>query len=164
MTHEADVAVEEAEEAAGQPRTVEHEYTLNWAPILKHLGASLLVSTYQAGKVVVVNFWATWCVPCIQEIPSFNKLHKEFGGQGVAVVGVSMDEEGAERVQPFLKKHPMEYTVALGSPEMNQQYKLDSLPVTLVFDRSGKQVKRFEGFLKEDDLQAAVKQALAPKI
>ena len=117
-----------------------------------------------AGKVVVVNFWATWCVPCIQEIPSFNKLHKEFGGQGVAVVGVSMDEEGAERIEPFLKKHPMEYTVALGSPEMNQQYKLDSLPVTLVFDRSGKQVKRFEGFLKEDALQAAIKQALAPEI
>ncbi len=55
MAQEANVLVEEAEEATSQPRSVEHEYTLNWAPILKHLGASLLVSTYQAGKVVVVS-------------------------------------------------------------------------------------------------------------
>jgi thiol:disulfide interchange protein DsbD len=113
-----------------------------------------------AGKVAVVNFWATWCVPCIQEIPSFNKLHRDFAGKGVLVVGVSMDEEGKERVEPFLKKHPMEYTVGLGSEALNQQYRLDQLPVTLVYDKSGKQLKRFEGFLKEDELLGAVKQAL----
>ncbi len=112
------------------------------------------------GKVVVVNFWATWCVPCIQEIPGFNKLHRELAGKGVVVVGVSMDEEGAGRVAPFLKKHPMEYTVALGSQALNKQYGLDSLPVTVVFDRAGKQVKRFEGFTPEQELQAAVQQAL----
>jgi thiol:disulfide interchange protein len=109
-----------------------------------------------AGKVVVVNFWATWCVPCIQEIPSFNKLHRELAAKGVAVVGISMDEEGLERVTPFLKKHPMEYTVALGSESLNQPFKLDQLPVTLVYDRTGKQAKRFEGFTSEKDLLAAV--------
>jgi thiol:disulfide interchange protein DsbD len=114
-----------------------------------------------SGKVVVVNFWATWCVPCIQEIPSFNKLHTELGPKGVVVLGVSMDEEGAALVQPFLKKHPMNYTVALGSEAISKQYGLgDLLPVTLVFDRSGKQVKRFEGFTSEADLQAAVQNAL----
>jgi thiol-disulfide isomerase/thioredoxin len=112
------------------------------------------------GKVAVVNFWATWCVPCIQEIPSFNKLHREFADKGVQVVGISMDEEGKERVEPFLKKHPMEYTVALGSEALNKQYQLDQLPVTLVYDKSGKQIKRFEGFLKEEELLAAVKEAL----
>jgi thiol:disulfide interchange protein len=112
------------------------------------------------GQVAVVNFWATWCVPCIQEIPSFNKLHREFASKGVQVVGVSMDEEGRERVEPFLKKHPMEYTVALGSEALNKQYSLDQLPVTLVYDKTGKQVKRFEGYLKEEELLAAVKQAL----
>ncbi len=113
-----------------------------------------------SGKVVVVNFWATWCVPCIQEIPSFNKLHKDFAAQGVAVLGISMDEEGAARVQPFLKKHPMDYPVGLGSETLSKQYNLDQLPVTLVFDRTGKQVKRFEGFTAEADLLSAVKQAL----
>jgi len=112
------------------------------------------------GKVVVVNFWATWCVPCIREIPSFNKLHREFASRGVAVLGVGMDEAGAELVRPFLKKHPMDYVVALGSEALSTQYKLDLLPVTLVYDRSGKQVKRFEGFTPEAELLAAVQQAL----
>jgi thiol:disulfide interchange protein DsbD len=114
-----------------------------------------------SGKVVVVNFWATWCVPCIQEIPGFNKLHQQLGGKGVVVLGVSLDEEGAERVRPFLKKHPMDYLVALGSEAVSKQYGLgESLPVTIVFDRSGKQVKRFEGFTAEDALQAVVQQSL----
>lgn len=114
-----------------------------------------------SGKVVVVNFWATWCVPCIQEIPSFNKLHQDLGPKGVVVLGISMDEGGASLVPPFLKKHPMNYTVALGSESISKQYSLgDLLPVTLVFDRTGKQVKRFEGFTSEADLQAAVQSAL----
>ncbi len=113
-----------------------------------------------SGKVAVVNFWATWCVPCIQEIPSFNELHQEFAAKGVAVVGVAMDEDGADLVKTFLKKHPMNYTVALGSADLTSQYKLDELPVTLVFDRQGRQIKRFEGFLKKDELLAAVRQAL----
>jgi thiol:disulfide interchange protein DsbD len=112
------------------------------------------------GKVVVVNFWATWCVPCIREIPSFNKLHQDFASKGVAVLGIGMDEEGAEQIKPFLTKHPMQYAVGVGSSEMNEKYKLDSLPVTLVFDRSGKVVKRFEGFTPEDELVTAVRSAL----
>ena len=122
-------------------------------------GGALDTSAF-GGKVVVVNFWATWCVPCIEEIPGFNKLNQQLGGKGVVVLGVSMDEEGAERVRPFLKKHPMDYLVALGSEAVSKQYGLDELPVTIVFDRSGKQVKRFEGFTAEDALRAGVRQAL----
>jgi thiol:disulfide interchange protein DsbD len=114
-----------------------------------------------AGKVTVVNFWATWCVPCIQEIPGFNKLHRDYTPKGVTVVGVAMDEEGAARVKPFLAKHPMEYTVALGNDALKQEYKTDDgLPITVVFDRSGKEIKRFTGYLSEPDLLAAVQAAL----
>jgi thiol:disulfide interchange protein DsbD len=122
-------------------------------------GGALDTSAF-SGKVVVVNFWATWCVPCIEEIPGFNKLNQQLGAKGVVVLGVSMDEEGAERVRPFLKKHPMDYLVALGSEAVSKQYGLDELPVTVVFDRSGKKVKRFEGFTSAEALQAAVQQAL----
>ena len=112
------------------------------------------------GKVIVVNFWATYCGPCIKEIPSFNQIHKDYASKGVAVIGVGMDEEGATLVAPFLKKHPMDYQVALGDAALNKEYNLEALPVTLVFDRSGKQVKRFEGLTPEDELRAAVGQAL----
>ena len=65
------------------------------------------------GKVAVVNFWATWCVPCIKEIPSFNRLNDELSGRGLVVLGVSMDEDGgAPLVQSFLKDHPMKYALA----------------------------------------------------
>jgi thiol:disulfide interchange protein DsbD len=112
------------------------------------------------GKVVVVNFWATWCVPCVEEIPGFNSLHREFGAKGVVVLGVAMDDEGKQIVQPFLKKHPMDYPVALGSDDLNNKFGLDGYPVTLVFDRSGKRVKRFEGLVGEAALQSAVRQAM----
>jgi thiol:disulfide interchange protein DsbD len=131
-----------------------------WLPTASTLQGGVMDTSWASGKVVVVNFWATWCVPCIQEIPSFNKLHKEFAAQGVAVLGISMDEEGAARVQPFLKKHPMEYPVGLGGTALTEKYQLDELPVTLVFDRAGKQVKRLVGFTAERDLLSAVKQAL----
>jgi len=108
----------------------------------------------------VVDFWATWCVPCVQEIPGFDKLNQQFGPQGVAVVGVAMDDDGRESVEPFLKKHPMQYRVALGTPDLNKKFKLESLPVTMVFDRAGRLVKRFDGFTDEAQLEAAVRQAM----
>jgi thiol:disulfide interchange protein len=112
------------------------------------------------GKVTVIDFWATYCVPCIREIPSFNLIDKEYGAKGVLVVGVAMDENPSI-VPPFLKKHPMEYQVALGTQAMFQQYSLEGLPVTLVFDKSGKQVKRFEKqVIKDADLKAAVQAAM----
>jgi thiol:disulfide interchange protein len=113
-----------------------------------------------SGKVVVVNFWATWCVPCIQEIPGFNKLNKVLSAKGVSFLGVSMDEDGPDKVKSFLKKHPIEYPVAMGSERLNDPFRLDQLPVTVVFDRNGKVAKRFEGFTAEADLEQAIRALL----
>jgi hypothetical protein len=77
------------------------------------------------------------------------------------VLGISMDDEdAAAKVKRFLAKHPMQYPVALGSDKVGEQFQLANYPVTLVFDRSGKQVERFEGFTPEAKLDAAVKTAL----
>jgi thiol:disulfide interchange protein len=112
------------------------------------------------GKVVVLDFWATWCVPCIQEIPTFNRIHEQLASKGVAVLGVSLDEDGATVVKPFLQKHPMKYPVAVGPQELYQKFQIQQLPTTLVFDRTGKLLKRFEGFTPEKSLEQAVNAAL----
>lgn len=128
-------------------------------PQVTRLDGSPLSTADLGGKVVVVNFWATYCIPCIGEFPFFNKLYHQFASQGVAFIGVSMDEE-TTKVPDFLKKHPIDYTVAVGSDAILKQYKLeDGLPVTLIYDKSGRQVKRFDGATKEPDLLAAIQQA-----
>jgi thiol:disulfide interchange protein len=129
-------------------------------PEVSKLDGSPFDSAALRGKVVVVDFWATWCVPCVQEIPGFNQILHSFGSRGVTVLGVSMDEDGAAAVQPFLKKHPMEYTVALGPQPLFKQFSIDELPVTVVFDRNGKIAKRFDGFTKQEEIEAAVQAAL----
>jgi thiol:disulfide interchange protein DsbD len=126
--------------------------SLDGAPFRSLDGAAISPSDWK-GKVVVLNYWATWCVPCRSEIPEFNRMHADL--KGVEVVGISMDEDGAESVKPFLEKIPMNYTVGLGTGSLPQ------LPVTVVLDRSGKTVQRFEGIAKAEEIRAAVAKAQA---
>jgi thiol:disulfide interchange protein len=107
------------------------------------------------GKVVVLNYWATWCVPCRSEIPEFNKIHDELGAQGVEVVGISMDEDGAAAVKPYLAKNRMDYTIGLGSGSM------DTLPITVVLDRKGNTVERFDQLATPAQIRAAIAKAQA---
>ena len=118
-------------------------------------------TTALEGKVVVVDFWATYCVPCLKEIPTFNRLHEQLADRGVVVLGVSMDVDGgAPLVESFLKQHPMKYRVALGSENMTGVFHVNQLPTTVVFDRHGKTLQRFEGYTPADKLESVVKTAL----
>lgn len=113
-----------------------------------------------AGKVVLVDFWATWCLPCLKEFPEFNRLRKEYEAKGLVVVGVAADEEGAAKVKPYLKEHRMDYLVGLASPQQRKKFDLETLPLTIVYDRSGKAVKQFVGLTGGPEIEAAVKSAL----
>ncbi|MGA3042164.1 MAG: cytochrome c biogenesis protein CcdA [Bryobacteraceae bacterium] len=113
------------------------------------------------GKVVVVDFWATYCVPCLKEIPTFNRVQAQYADRGVVVLGVSMDTDGgAPLVESFLKKHTMKYRVLLGSEKTTDLFHVGPLPTTLVFDRRGKALQRFEGYTPADALESVVKTAL----
>jgi cytochrome c biogenesis protein CcmG/thiol:disulfide interchange protein DsbE len=91
------------------------------------------------GKVVLLDFWATWCGPCKIEIPWFIDLERQYKDQGFAVLGVSMDEDGWGAVKPYVQKMKMNYRVLLGNDDVSTAYGgLDSLPTTLLIDRQGK--------------------------
>jgi thiol:disulfide interchange protein DsbD len=133
-------------------------------PQLTTLEGTPLDTVALGGKVVVVNFWATWCVPCVAELPTLNKVNRDFASKGVAVIGIDAigddNPDTADKVRHFLTKHPIDYTVALGGPTLAARYRVESRPVTIVFDRAGKEVKRFDESLTEQDLLAAVRKAL----
>jgi peroxiredoxin len=90
------------------------------------------------GKMVVLNFWATWCGPCKAEIPWFVEFESKYKGMGFAVLGVSMDEDGWKAVRPFLEQAKMNYAVMLGDEATAAKFGgIDSLPQTFLIDRQG---------------------------
>jgi cytochrome c biogenesis protein CcmG/thiol:disulfide interchange protein DsbE len=101
-------------------------------------GSAVKLSDYR-GKVVLLNFWATWCGPCTLEIPWFIEFEREYKTQGLAVVGVSMDEDGWKAIKPYMDAHKMNYRVLLGDDSVSQLYGgVDSLPTTFIIDRAGR--------------------------
>ncbi len=99
-----------------------------------------------AGKVTVLNFWATWCPPCRGEIPDFIALQNQYKDQGLVVVGVSLDQGGAGVVSSFAKSQGMNYPVVMGTDDVAALYgDIQAIPTTFVIDRSGKVVAKHEG-------------------
>jgi len=115
------------------------------------------------GKIAVVDFWATWCVPCLSEIPMFNQLKKDYQAKGVEVIAISLDEEGASKVRPFLKEHPMDYIQAIGDQGTADAFHVDAstLPVTLLIDKQGRIRFRHVGITKKDVLEGELNQLTA---
>jgi thiol-disulfide isomerase/thioredoxin len=114
------------------------------------------------GKVVLVDFWATWCVPCLSEIPMFNQLKKDYQPRGVEVIAISLDEEGAAKVKPFLKVHPMDYIQVIGDQSTAAAFNVDdsTLPVTLLIDKQGRIRFRHVGITTKDVLEAGISKLL----
>ena len=101
-------------------------------------GTAVKLSDYR-GKVVLLNFWATWCGPCTLEIPWFIEFEQQYKTQGFAVIGVSMDEEGWNAIKPYMAAHKMNYRVLLGDDSVSQLYSgVESLPTTFLIDRKGR--------------------------
>jgi thiol-disulfide isomerase/thioredoxin len=105
------------------------------------------------GKVLLLNFWATWCPPCQDEIPELKALHDDYGKSGFSVVGVTVfyDAIGASGVKQWVRDNPLGYPVLLATPEVVQAYGgIQSVPTSLLIDRRGKVVKRWVGGLSQD--------------
>ncbi len=131
----ADTHSQKASDQAGQQvsRKPAPDFTLKDAN-----GNDLKLSQLR-GKVVLLNFWATWCGPCAMEIPWFVEFEQQYRSQGLEIVGVSMDEDGWKAVKPYVQEHKMNYRVLLGDESVGQLYGgVDSLPTSFLIDRDGK--------------------------
>ena len=115
------------------------------------------------GKVVIIDFWATWCLPCISEIPMFNDLNKQYKADGLELIAVSLDEQGAAIVKPFLKEHPTNYTQAIKDEKTAEMFKVNesALPIALIVDKQGRIRFRHVGRTEKDVFEAEIKQLLA---
>jgi len=101
-------------------------------------GKTVHLSDYK-GKVVLLDFWATWCAPCKVEIPWFMEFEQQFKDKGFAVLGVSMDEDGWTVIKPYLQQLKINYRIVLGNDKVGDQYGgVDSLPTTFLIDRQGR--------------------------
>ncbi len=123
-------------------------------------GQPVKLSDYR-GKIVLLNFWATWCGPCKMEIPWFIEFEQKFKDKGFAVLGVSMDEEGWEVVKPYLEKQKVNYRVVVGDDSIAQAYGgVDSLPTTFLLDREGKIASLHIGLVSKSNYQNEIEDLL----
>jgi len=119
-----------ADEGAG--RKSAPDFTLEDAS-----GARIKLSKFK-GEVVLLNFWATWCHGCQTEIPWFIEYDDKYRENGLAIIGVSMDDDGWKAVKPFVEEKKINYTVVLGDDKIGKLYAVDAMPVTLLIDREGR--------------------------
>lgn len=145
---------------------VKAENARNAAPdfVLKDAdGKTVKLSDYK-GKVVLLNFWATWCGPCKIEIPWFVEFEQNYRDQGFAVLGVAMDEDGWSAVKPYVTDHKVNYRVVIGDDMTAQKFGgVDSLPTSFVIDKEGRIASTHIGLVSKKVYQNDIAQLLSEK-
>lgn len=124
-------------------------------------GADLRLSDFKGG-VVLLDFWATWCHGCKTEIPWYMEFENRYEGQGLTVIGVSMDADGWKIVKPFMAQKKMSYSVVIGNDALAKQFGLSNMPLTLLIDRDGRIADSHSGIVDkaawEHEIQTLLKE------
>jgi len=124
-------------------------------------GRTVRLSDYR-GKVVLLNFWATWCGPCAIEIPWFVEFERRHKDRGFAVLGIAMDDEGWEVVRPFMSRFRINYRVLMGNDKVAHAYGgVDSLPTSFLIDREGKVFRVHVGLVSRGRYENELQELLA---
>lgn len=118
----------------------------------------------QQGSVLLINFWATWCAPCLQEIPDLIELQDRFGDRGLTIVGVALDQEGASVVQPFMERHNINYPVVVDTTRtLESQFgPIHALPTTVVVNPEGLITRQIVGLFPTSAMRPKLETMLAP--
>lgn len=123
-------------------------------------GRYIRLSDYR-GKVVLVNFWATWCPPCRKEIPDLVKLQRDYGSRGLQVIGVTYPPQTLAEVRRFVSQAKMNYPVALGTKETKSLFtESETLPITIVIGTDGRIRDIIEGILLPEEFEQKIKPLL----
>lgn len=121
-------------------------------------GKSVHLADYQ-GKALIVNFWATWCGPCREEIPMLNDLQKKYASKNLVILGISTDEEGAEVVKPFMRELPIHYTTLLKGADTEDKFGgIWAYPTNFFYDKKGKQTAKAIGLQSRDFFEKQIQQ------
>jgi cytochrome c biogenesis protein CcmG/thiol:disulfide interchange protein DsbE len=142
--------------SCSKPRELKSEAQRQAAPnfTLKDADGNPVRLTDYRGKVVLVNFWATWCGPCEVEIPWFVEFEQKYKDQGFAVLGLSMDDDGWKAVRPYVASHKINYRVMIASEIVSQQFgDIEALPTSFVLDRQGRIANNHVGLVDKRDYQ-----------
>jgi peroxiredoxin len=123
-------------------------------------GATVELSQYK-GRVVLLDFWATWCHGCKTEIPWYIEFENKYKDRGLAVIGVSMDADGWESVKPFVAEEKMNYPVVIGNDGLGGRYNLTNMPLTLLIDRNGKIADSHTGVVDKATWEREIQELLA---
>ena len=146
--------------SSGHPGTVHSD-----APLfsLQDINGHPLDLTTYHGKVVLLNFWATWCTPCRAEIPNFVQWQDSYGPQGLQIIGISMDD-GPDPVRKFYDQFKMNYPVAVGTDRLARSYGgVLGLPVSFLIGRDGRIAAKYVGAVDIPGVEQAIKSQLQTK-
>jgi cytochrome c biogenesis protein CcmG/thiol:disulfide interchange protein DsbE len=156
--------------AAGPPASPPGKPTDAPTVSLKDLNDGDVNLQQYKGKVVLVNFWATWCAPCKSEIPLLIGLREKYGSRGFEILGLSMDEDGKKAVQPFLdkerfdvggQKEAINYPIAFANDSIAEKFGgVIGLPTSLLITRDGKVIRRIVGPVEKDDISKDIESLL----
>ena len=128
---------------------------------LKDVDGKLVKSSDFKGKIVILDFWATWCGSCVAEIPGFVKLQKEYAKRDVVIVGVSLDEKGPSVVKPFMKKLGINSPIVMADNKIADAFGgVEGIPSTFIIDSDGLIVSKHEGLTEKSEFEKELKQLL----